>query len=61
MSINGTTYLVVIEIKSPGHIELEAALVELTKRFPTTTWQFGPREAYITPKVAKAFNNNPPQ
>ena len=46
-----TTYIFVVEIQSPGQGELETALVELAKRYPIS-WQAGPREFKVSPKVA---------
>lgn len=46
-----TTYIVVVEIQSPGQHELESRLVELAKRYKLR-WQAGPREFTVSPGTA---------
>lgn len=68
-----TTYLFIIEIEGRGNGELEAALVDLAKRYPIT-WQAGPREFKVSrgtaavaamtkdnAPTATSPNDNPPQ
>lgn len=46
-----TTYIVVVEIQSPGQQDLEVELVKLAKVYKMR-WQAGPREFTVSPGTA---------
>lgn len=51
-----TTYIVVVEIQSPGQLELETELIRLAKHYKLR-WQAGPREFTVSPGTAAVAAN----